>query len=135
MIQDTSKQCYKDLLDSDVLSHLQREVFEYILDNPGLTDGEISHGLGFDDNNQERPRRFELVDLGWVVSGESRVCSVSGKTCLVWSASEFQVIKKGLECLSMVQVEKVKKLLRLANGFQRNKFSGFLKELEGESGL
>jgi hypothetical protein len=50
----------------------------------GLTDMEIASILGYSDPNKVRPRRNELVKMGYVSDGKKRICKITGKQALTW---------------------------------------------------
>ena len=85
-VQETSRQAYRD-----IVSHpheLNGRYHEYVDALRGVghpaTDQEVSRFAGHSDPNYFRPRRNELVKMGFVVEAGKRVCSVSGKTALTW---------------------------------------------------
>lgn len=82
-VRDTSKQSYHELSPDD-LSDKQQTVLVVIHANPDCTDRELAELLGYDDPNELRPRRYELVDLGLVEQNGKRVCKVTGKKAYVW---------------------------------------------------
>ena len=82
-VRETSKQAYKELLDE--LGERQRLVLAVIQKYPGMTDRELTRLLNVSDPNFVRPRRNELVKMGWVVEGDKKVCSISRKKVLTWS--------------------------------------------------
>lgn len=51
------------------------------------TDREIAQNLGAQDPNFVRPRRYELVKLGWVHIEGKKICSVTGKLAYSWRVS------------------------------------------------
>jgi hypothetical protein len=79
-VQQTSIDSYRtvDLCDK------QQTVLVAISAYPDSTDRELARNLGFSDPNNVRPRRFELVEMGYVIASGKRVCTVSGKTALTW---------------------------------------------------
>lgn len=83
MIRQTSLMAYEDILPELSVRHQ-----EYIkklkeIGHPA-TDQEVSRFAGHSDPNYFRPRRNELVKQGVIIEVGKRVCSVSGKTALVW---------------------------------------------------
>jgi hypothetical protein len=80
-VTDTSKQCYKELKDEDVLASRHREYLDALWSR-GVpsTDSEVAFSTGHLDPNYFRPRRYELENkLGLVVECNPRACSVSGR--------------------------------------------------------
>lgn len=52
--------------------------------NGASTDYEIAYFLGYTDPNKVRPRRFELVKMGFMTASKKRECSISGKKVFTW---------------------------------------------------
>ena len=85
-VQETSREAYRD-----IMSHpyeVTGRYLEYLemLKQLGeaSTDQEVSKYAGHSDPNYFRPRRNELVKMGFIIETGKRECSVSHKTCLVW---------------------------------------------------
>ena len=64
----------------------RRKVFDYVVENPGQTSGEITAGAGLADRYVASRRLPELRRLGFVVNGEARVCRVRGTKQITWKA-------------------------------------------------
>lgn len=67
----------------------QGEVYEFMLSwhRAGgfpLIDLEMTRKMGFLDPNRVRPRRYELVEAGYVVEAGKRRCTISGRTVFTW---------------------------------------------------
>lgn len=84
-IQQTSIDSYHTLTDKQTK---QQRVYQIIKANPNLTDRELTFIMGSKDPNNVRPRRKELVDLGFVEASGKRVCVVSKKTALTWRVTQ-----------------------------------------------
>lgn len=82
MIQQTSLEAYQDL--QAELGKRQRRVFNAYKRYGDSTDMEIVARGGFNDANQVRPRRFELVRIGLMEEKYKRICQVSKKMAIVW---------------------------------------------------
>jgi hypothetical protein len=85
-VRETSRVAYRDIVSHPhELSGRYREYLDSLrlLGKPA-TDMEVSRFAGHGDPNYFRPRRNELVKMGLVVEAGRRVCSVSGKSALVW---------------------------------------------------
>lgn len=89
MTQQTSLKSYIELIDSGLLSEAQERVFNALSSMGEATDREITDKLGESDPNRIRPRRFELVELGFVGEAQKRKCAITGKTAIVWKVLEF----------------------------------------------
>lgn len=89
-MRSTSLKAYDDFDESE-LAHRQLQVLNAIreLNNQGRnpTDWEITEHLGFKDPNKVRPRRYDLMEKGYIVEHEKRTCTVTGKTSLTWKLS------------------------------------------------
>jgi len=83
-IQQTSLDAYFQLLTSGTLHPRNQMVLEFIGLNPYMTDMEITKGLGFNDPNQVRPRRKELLDAGHIVDAGTRKCTITGRMAHIW---------------------------------------------------
>ena len=87
-VKDTSILSYAQEQDRG-LGHRQLRVYEAIqeLNREGIfpTDREIAELLGKADPNFVRPRRFELVQLGYVKMHGKKRCSVTGKLAYSWT--------------------------------------------------
>jgi hypothetical protein len=81
-MRDTSLQAYQQL--QPRLGELQQIVLVFINAYPDSTDRELAEKIGRPDPNFVRPRRFELVDLGYVECSGKRVCKISGKIAHTW---------------------------------------------------
>lgn len=112
MIQETSRESYQELMQSDRLNELQRQVFTAFFVNPLSTDKEISIESGID-INIVTARRNELVTEGLIEECEKRICSFSGKTALTWKVCDKASLIKGkiLNCLSNHQMDNLWKTL------------------------
>lgn len=90
VVQDTSREAYRGIVSHPLeLSGRHREYLDALRAmKHASTDQEVSRFAGHSDPNYFRPRRNELVKMGLVVESGKRVCSVSGKTALVWWVNE-----------------------------------------------
>ena len=74
MIQQTSLNCYLELLNNNVvLAQSQQIVYNLIKQHNNITDSEISVLLGWG-INRVTPRRYELVKANKVVQDTIREC-------------------------------------------------------------
>jgi len=79
-VRDTSKRAYKQI---QPLGLAQQIVYDVIEKLGCPTDMEITKNLGYADPNKVRPRRKELLDMGFITECEKRICSITKRT--VWS--------------------------------------------------
>ena len=86
-VKDTSIASYMNI---QKLGRKQQTVYEVIKRFPDSTDRELAKRLGFTDPNNVRPRRFELVELGWVVLSGRKRCSISGRTSCTWRINQWR---------------------------------------------
>lgn len=84
MVRDSSVDSYYKCIEEGIITGRQIEVLNLIRSSPMRTDREYADLLGVDDPNYVRPRRKELFDLGLVIDGGKRLCSVTGRTVYVW---------------------------------------------------
>lgn len=89
MIQQTSINSYMNL-SKYYLSKRQTLILNYLKVNGSSTDREIAYGLEFDDPNQVRPRRKELLDMGLICEDVKRECSITHKTVISWKVLELK---------------------------------------------
>lgn len=80
-MQDTSLDAWRNL---ENLGLMQQTVYDVISKLGCPTDLEIAKFLGYSDPNKVRPRRNDLVKMGFVIQHEKRVCSVSGHLVYSW---------------------------------------------------
>jgi hypothetical protein len=92
-VRDTSLESYDSIQES--LGARQKVVYDAFKDLISLwekskmhvkypTDMEVTKFLGFDDPNQVRPRRFELVKLGLLIEADKRKCLVTKRRAITW---------------------------------------------------
>ena len=89
MVQQTSITSYMNL-SKHYLSKRHELIFNCIKDEGSLTDRELADCLGFDDPNQVRPRRKELLDMGLICEDVKRECSITHKTVISWKVLELK---------------------------------------------
>ena len=82
MISETSKLCYKEIIEEGLLGHMQEEVYICLFDHPDITDKDISRLTGLD-INCVTPRRGELVTAG-LVESNGKIRQVNGRLAQVW---------------------------------------------------
>ena len=93
---------YEEL--QDTLSERQALVYKLLITmhlegKTPATDMEITRKSGFKDPNKIRPRRNELVGLGYIAEKDKRKCEVTGKTVYTWDLSMkaiSELKKKGI---------------------------------------
>lgn len=86
-IRQTSLEAYIALREEGELGMRQREVYSAFVKHGPHTDLEIARLLRFKDANMVRPRRNELVRMGFLVEQARRKCEISGRKAIVWGAS------------------------------------------------
>lgn len=89
MMQQTSLDAYTCLKETK-LDAMQQAVLDVMkawsCNYPAMTDRMIQDAGHFKDSNMVRPRRNELVKLGYVVQDHKAACRVSGKSAIYWRA-------------------------------------------------
>jgi hypothetical protein len=101
-VRQTSLIAYEELQGS--LGQRQAIVYNIIIQmykegKTPATDREITREAKYRDPNKVRPRRNELVGLGYVAERDKRKCQVTGKTVLTWDLSQkalLELKKKGI---------------------------------------
>lgn len=93
-VRDTSVITYYELLENGYINNRCKLVYEYLKENPDLTDVEIAEGLGFSDPNKVRPRRFDLSKMGLIEESGKRDCTVTNRCVYEWRVKPFVDRKK-----------------------------------------
>lgn len=83
MIRQTSLMSFKQIFPSIAGRHKEYMVALEEMGQPS-TDLEVTRFAGHSDPNYFRPRRYELMKMGFVVEVGKRMCSVSKKKAIVW---------------------------------------------------
>ena len=83
-MQQTSLCAYYNLRNAGLLGEKQRLVLDAFKKNGPHTDLEISILMGFKDPNKIRPRRNELVKLGFLEEKGKKSCKISKKLAIIW---------------------------------------------------
>lgn len=91
-IRQTSLEAYEDIMKK--LGQRQKLVYDAIVklskNGPYPTDREIAQELKAQDPNFVRPRRYELMKMGYIVEQEKRKCHITGKKALTWKPKELK---------------------------------------------
>lgn len=97
IIRDTSRDAYHDLVSHPYEINGRRlEVLKALNDiGTPSTDQEIKKHLQKSEPNYVRPRRFELVELGYIECFIKRDCKVTGKKVYTW-----KITPRGFEFLN-----------------------------------
>jgi len=84
-VRDTSRESFRVLIGTRGLSVRYNEYLEQLEDlGRPSTDWEVTFHAGRADPNYFRPRRNELVKLGYIQDTGVRTCNVTGKMAHVW---------------------------------------------------
>ena len=81
MIQETSLEAY-EILQPD-LGELQEEVYNAIIDNPGVSNHELAQHLGWE-INRVTPRVKELRDKGIVIYSHNKQDEETNRKVMCW---------------------------------------------------
>jgi len=81
-IRETSTDSYNKI--KQTIGERQEIVLRSFMANGASTDYEIAYVLGYTDPNKVRPRRFELVKMGYMIESKKRECSISGRKVFTW---------------------------------------------------
>jgi len=92
-IRDTSRESYHDLLrHPHEINGRRLEVLNAINEiGKPVTDQEIKKYLCKNEPNYVRPRRNELVELGFVESFIKRECNITGKKVYTWKLTQMGI--------------------------------------------
>lgn len=89
MTRSTSREAFRQLVESGALKGKQRQVLEAVLEHGPATSAEIIRAGGLGENvNLWRARFTELHARGLIVEAGVRKCKITGRTALVWEYSE-----------------------------------------------
>ncbi|MFQ5531175.1 MAG: hypothetical protein ACE5ES_01025 [Candidatus Nanoarchaeia archaeon] len=83
-VAQTSLFSYYQENDNGNVCRDQKRVIESLEILGHATDREIARHLNFDDPNKVRPRRNELVKMGFIRSNGKTTCSITGKLVTEW---------------------------------------------------
>jgi len=84
MIRQTSLESFRKLKEEGTLSKHQLIVLNAFREYGRATDREITNLLGINDPNVVRPRRNELVSLGFLEEDGKDFCMITGRKAIVW---------------------------------------------------
>lgn len=84
----TSRDAYVHLVRTGQLLGKQRKIIDKLLQIGPATSGEILKKLRVANVNAWRARFTELQARGLIAESGTRRCAVSGRTCLVWEATD-----------------------------------------------
>lgn len=109
--RETSREAYRQLVESGQLRGKQREALQAVVGYGGGTSAEIiAHSLGTN-VNLWRARFTELAARGLIVEAGTRKCRITGKTAIVW---EYSGRSKALPAQHRVGSAKLRDLLKRA---------------------
>lgn len=87
-VRETSKEAYKQLVESGELRGKQAQILELVVKHGAGTAAEILQGSPHDRNrNLARARFTELQARGLIIEVGVRDCKVTGRQALVWEYS------------------------------------------------
>jgi len=89
-MQQTSLMAYNEL-DIDNIRSMYKAIISSIRKEGSMTDQEITRKLGFDDPNKIRPRRNELVKMGYIIPVGKRVCKFTRKNAISWHLTKNHI--------------------------------------------
>lgn len=91
MTRETSRQAYNEIVENGLLSERKMQVYKTLFFNPGITQNEC-HAVISEFNKITKqsigPRFAELLRIGVIKECGKRVCSITGKTCLIWRTTK-----------------------------------------------
>lgn len=76
------------------LGDLQRAVLELVRSMPGRTRNELAQAMNWHPSEVSK-RLPELERNGLIRRGTERVCSVTGRACATWTATDAALEKEG----------------------------------------
>lgn len=116
-VTNTSKESFRKLTD---LGDKQREVYDMLNNNGGMTDREMAAALDWE-INQLLPRRGELVEYGFVVKHGEKFVKDTKRNVTVWVATDPIAAKQVEKIVGKNETKKgsdpkMKYLLKLKDG-------------------
>lgn len=84
----TSREAYEQLVESGLLKCKQAKIMHVLTALGDATSGEVLQALKVRNVNAWRARFTELQARGLIVEVGTRKCVVSGRTCVVWHATD-----------------------------------------------
>ena len=84
MVRQTSLLAYDEVVQKGKMGSRHRQILELMRDGYPRTDWEITKALGYNDPNVVRPRRNELVKLGFLREDGRTVCAETRKRVINW---------------------------------------------------
>lgn len=101
-------------------------VFKAIIYLENATDMEISQHIDMERNFVTRART-DLIGKELVKQGINRTCKITGRYVQTWEVGKEKLKLSG-SMLTNVQMEKIRKYIRLANDFQRKKIKDWCND-------
>lgn len=89
MTRATSREAYRQLTESGAIKGKQAEILGCVVERGPATAAEVLEGTPHDRNrNLARARFTELQDRGLIIEVGARKCKITGRTALVWEATD-----------------------------------------------
>ena len=121
MTRQTSIAAYHQIKEEGLLSKLRFKVYEIIVEFGPLTAQEAWHIYRKRYNAKGRdgitPRFSELERFGVIAENKKRPCSVTGRTCIEWIATDKLPIKPKKELTNIEKIKRLKKAYRMVVGY------------------
>lgn len=98
MTRQTSREAYKQLIESGALKGNQALVLDQLIHCGPCTSGELLDRMKVDNVNAWRARFTELQARGLIVESGSRACKITGRRAILWTATNRSKpldVKKG----------------------------------------
>ena len=108
MSQETSRLAYNTIKNNGLLNKLQLEVYGFIYNCGPCTQREASQQLRGHSNYSVPPRFTELHEMGVIEPVGTRKCSVTGKQCIIWEATDKLPERPSPQRKLYLRIEKAK---------------------------
>lgn len=138
MTRATSSEAWQRMRDTGLLRGQLVDILEHVIDHGPGTAAEILKGTKYSKNlNLSRARFTELLDRGLIREIDSRVCTISGRSALVFEATgrdkPLQVAKrsKGTKAEWRDLAERMQKYIAGETG--STAFAASIAELGGDA--
>ena len=123
----TQEQNFLDYSESEGKASVEDIVFKAIIYLENATDMEISMHIDMERNFVTRART-DLVEKELVKQGISRTCKINGRYVQTWEVGKEEYKKP--KCLTGIQMQKIEKMIFVANDFQREQIIKMCKEVK-----
>jgi len=126
VVTETSKESYQRLEDEAVLGPCQKQVYDYIKNNPECSLKDISEGTGLLQENVCGRKKY-LEEQGLITKAGMKFNAITQRRVEVWVINDGRNTEQEEElgCLTTKVLAKIKVSVKKANAFQKNIIKGW----------